>query len=134
MRCNCWNPNTIGMLTLAILMVMAPVVGAFSGMGESSTGSSMGSLGQQNQPTQGIQPTGQNATELSSTVETPSSSSPSGAISGASMQLPTPALSQQTLSEQAGSIQRQRPQPNSIQPPLSDQSEPQDAIKPSPPR
>lgn len=133
MRCNGWNPNTIGMLALALLMVIAPLAGAFSGMGESSTGSSMGSLGQQGQPTQGIQPTGQNATERSSTVETPSSSSQSGVVSDRSMQLPTPALSQQTLTEQAGSIQRQRPQPNSVQPPLSDQSEPQDALKASPP-
>jgi hypothetical protein len=133
MRCNSWNPNAIVMLALTIVMVIAPLAGAFSGMGESSTGSSMGSLGQQGQSTQGIQPTGQNATERSSTVETPSSSSQSGAISDRSMQLPTPALSQQTLSEQAGSIQRQRPQPNSVQPPLSDQSEPRDAITPSPP-
>jgi hypothetical protein len=133
MRCNGWNPNTIAILALSILMVMAPLASAFSGLGGTSTGSSMGSLGQQSQPTQGMQPTGQNATELSSPVETPSSSSQLGANSNGSTQLPTSDPSQQTLSEQAGSTQRQLPQSDSVQLPLSDPSEPRDAIKPSPP-
>jgi len=74
MHCNSWNPNAMVLLALTILMVIAPLAGAFSGMDENSTGSSIGSLGQQGRLTQGIQPTGQNATELSSTVEIPSSS------------------------------------------------------------
>jgi len=42
-RCKCWNPNMIVMLTLAIVIVIAPLAGAFSGMGESFSGS--GDLG-----------------------------------------------------------------------------------------
>lgn len=132
MHCKCGHPNTIVIVALAMLMVIVPVTSAFNGIGSRSTGSSMGSLGQESQSTTGLQPTNQNLTEPSSALETPSSSSQVETISDGNPPLPTPDLSPQTLSEQAGSIKRQPPQPPSVQLPPINPSEQVGTIPSSP--